>query len=316
MIYHLKFFLPLLAFQKPQSPTLIQNDGHISELKSSTSSPSVQQCNCVNLKDCKTIIELLRKQQKPLSELLIKFLRDSTCGFNNHEPLICCPKFLNNESDISSMVLVTTTEMPWIWDIENTTKKYSSEKNSEHNIQNEISTRNRFNDFDEDYHLNLIDFEDPRTLKNCPPSFYEDDNGNSFDIYKSKSDIDKNLWGWKPYIEPPFAEFPHFKPHQQRPYFHNRKPYQIITTTGKPTFRRKNTSSPLPIPPATIPTNKKNNKNLNSSRCGISVGTRIIGGIDAGPRQFPWMARLAYRNRCKYKRKKMTNLVITTMIFI
>ncbi|XP_055679603.1 phenoloxidase-activating factor 3 [Lutzomyia longipalpis] len=35
---------------------------------------------------------------------------------------------------------------------------------------------------------------------------------------------------------------------------------------------------------------------INSELCGISVNTRIIGGEDAGPGQFPWMARLAYRN--------------------
>lgn len=38
---------------------------------------------------------------------------------------------------------------------------------------------------------------------------------------------------------------------------------------------------------------------INSGTCGISINTRIIGGEDAGPGQFPWMARLAYRNKSK-----------------
>lgn len=41
-------------------------------------------------------------------------------------------------------------------------------------------------------------------------------------------------------------------------------------------------------------------KLINSDLCGISINTRIIGGEDAGVNQFPWMARLAYRNKSEY----------------
>lgn len=39
---------------------------------------------------------------------------------------------------------------------------------------------------------------------------------------------------------------------------------------------------------------------INGPNCGVSIGTRIIGGENSGPGQFPWMARLAYRNRSEY----------------
>ncbi|CAD7084974.1 unnamed protein product [Hermetia illucens] len=40
---------------------------------------------------------------------------------------------------------------------------------------------------------------------------------------------------------------------------------------------------------------------VNSPLCGISVNTRIVGGREIAPGQFPWMARLAYRNRTSGK---------------
>lgn len=39
---------------------------------------------------------------------------------------------------------------------------------------------------------------------------------------------------------------------------------------------------------------------LNGPLCGLSIISRIMGGEDAGPGQFPWMTRLAYRNRSTY----------------
>jgi hypothetical protein len=39
---------------------------------------------------------------------------------------------------------------------------------------------------------------------------------------------------------------------------------------------------------------------INDEACGRSVGSRIIGGEDAGIGRFSWMGRLAYRNKSLY----------------
>lgn len=38
---------------------------------------------------------------------------------------------------------------------------------------------------------------------------------------------------------------------------------------------------------------------VNPRDCGISLSTRLLGGQSAEPGQYPWLARIAYRNRSK-----------------
>lgn len=49
-------------------------------------------------------------------------------------------------------------------------------------------------------------------------------------------------------------------------------------------------------------TNLTRNLNLvNNQKCGRTLATRISGGQDAGIGEFPWVARLAYRNKTSKK---------------
>lgn len=38
---------------------------------------------------------------------------------------------------------------------------------------------------------------------------------------------------------------------------------------------------------------------INPDNCGLSLSTRIQGGEKAQPGQYPWLARIAYRNKSK-----------------
>lgn len=134
-------------------------------------------------------------------------------------------------------------------------------------------------------------FEDPRSHKNCPPSFsVEFDLPNSIEPEPPKivNDI----------VLPP-------------------SPRYTPTTTAAPppptVAPEELTTAPVitEAPPVDITTmsasamtelesqRDEKMKLINSDLCGISINTRIIGGDDAGINQFPWMARLAYRNRSK-----------------
>lgn len=127
-------------------------------------------------------------------------------------------------------------------------------------------------------------FEDPKSKKNCPPSF------------SVEFDLPNSIEG-----EPPKIVDDVLLPPSPR--------YTPTTTTAPtmiPEVATEPTIVPDPIPPTTLPDEEMTElerqrmekmKLVNSDLCGISINTRIIGGEDAGINQFPWMARLAYRNR-------------------
>lgn len=49
------------------------------------------------------------------------------------------------------------------------------------------------------------------------------------------------------------------------------------------------------------PIQQRNLNLVNSQQCGRTLATRISGGQDAGIGEFPWVARIAYRNRTSRK---------------
>jgi hypothetical protein len=54
---------------------------------------------------------------------------------------------------------------------------------------------------------------------------------------------------------------------------------------------------------------------INDESCGRSVGSRIIGGEDAGIGRFSWMGRLAYRNKSK-PLKSVFEITLYNLIFL
>ncbi|XP_066595020.1 ovochymase-like [Prorops nasuta] len=52
-------------------------------------SPSSQIGNCVNIRNCQALIDILRKP-RPLPQEDLDFLRNSHCGFEGNDPKVCC----------------------------------------------------------------------------------------------------------------------------------------------------------------------------------------------------------------------------------
>ncbi|KAL9694484.1 hypothetical protein quinque_013769 [Culex quinquefasciatus] len=231
-------------------------------------------CECVKLRQCPKILEMLRTPKSSYSGLNSK-LKRLTCGFGSgREPNICCP-----------------LDDSWLADEEvGSGKKNSFEEsgNLKYLQQPGSSTQFGFSKGRKSYNSNFItSFEDPKTLKNCPPVIYPGD-----DLNRPN----------KVYLAPMIRR--RTTTARPRAIFSNtRTGQEIIPIEPEPTL----TSAPivvvetpapvtttLPPPPvASVPPPAV----VNDALCGLSVNTRIIGGETEIPGQFPWMARLAYRNK-------------------
>uniref|UniRef100_B3NZL2 GG17333 n=1 Tax=Drosophila erecta TaxID=7220 RepID=B3NZL2_DROER len=56
----------------------------------------------------------------------------------------------------------------------------------------------------------------------------------------------------------------------------------------------------IPASSSTTTTSMPSFAKENSQGCGINVESRLLGGEQANAGQFPWLTRIAYRNRSKY----------------
>jgi len=219
-------------------------------------------------------------------------LRNKICGYEGTDVTVCCPSF-DQRHRRDSFRFDTTTDEPWIWDIEDTTTT-TSQSYQHINLNNRFGSinddsdfrnflqphRTEFGDLDSkfnEFHQNnfkrkpakpfrrrdfLFHFEDPMTYKNCPPAI-----SNEFELPD---------------------DFKHVVP----PNDINLSLPLIPTTTPQNEMDGNENSSP-------DLSREEKMKLVNTEFCGISINTRIIGGEDAGPGQFPWMARLAYRNKSR-----------------
>lgn len=204
---------------------------------------------------------------KPLPENLMKDIRKKSCGYSGIDPLICCPSGnidLNRERSFRRDV---TTEKPWIWD-----GRKAKIAPTLRNLDNRVH-------FDDDWYRNFLrpndlpfypkpfdkfgkskffsfDFEDPKTFRNCPPSFSRD------------FQVPLNFQHTKPIKNFHAINFPHDGGRNKN---EDSVPNLIFSTAntisnGYPVFPKSTFAKP------TAKTNL-----INSQDCGITVDSRIIG---------------------------------------
>lgn len=254
-----------------------------------------QKCHCTRLKLCQPIVNALIKAPKPLSQNLIWNIRDKSCGYAGNEPLICCPieiRHRRNSYDWGEDE-ATTTEKPWVWDVDTDTHGHDNEahehkKNSLYNRFNYDWEFYNFKHMLDDLAFNyrphhqgssknpkkkffFFDFEDPRTFRNCPPSFSDE-----FELPEEFKDV-KPVKNYHPIRVPMDAANPSVIT-EIRPNLET----NLVFSTGTPPA----VSPPTAVDSNTLPADKL--ALINSPSCGVSINTRIIGGEDAGPGQFPW----------------------------
>lgn len=285
-------------------------------------------CHCIKLSQCSQFIEILSQTSvASISSNLAQRFRQASCGFQNSEPIVCCPmrsspfeskRFGSGYGSKREYFPVTTEESSWVWDVEKS-KPSTAARNSggpgkkpihPDSSEYDFPIHSRYPNFGQRYHPGhnhltpgwghkkgnnfFAHFEDPRSNKNCPPSFsVEFDLPNSIEPQPPKivNDI----------VLPPS---PRYTPTTTTSTTQMPPPATMTPDATEPTVV---VTEPVPIAP-TLSTNAmievesrrtEKLKLINSDLCGISINTRIIGGEDAGINQFPWMARLAYRNKSK-----------------
>lgn len=275
-----------------------------------SSTPSV--CHCKNVKYCPVILDIILAADKPISTDLVQRLRRIRCGYDRDTVMVCCPPIdARYRRDDFRRRQAENNEKPWIWDTEPNThnshetsiqNRFHHDSKSLYNSQNNWELYNSQNNWEfynfhapiihpNDYNFESTDkrkfhqqpkkhyffeFEDPKTFKNCPKSI-----SGEFDLPHHFR-----------YVKPINNTHPLHIPNDD-----------IGSTTMVATTTRVDTTVPEVVETTTStepsPPDVDKTKLINTELCGLSVNTRIVGGEDADPGQFPWMARLAYRNRCK-----------------
>lgn len=247
---------------------------------------TAQSCQCIKLRNCAPFVEIVRRSSSSsASQSLLESLRKKICGYDGSEVKVCCPSLDQRRRRDSFRSDVTTDEPWWVWDVETTTPPY-----------HQINLNNRFGSPDEsDFH---------NFLKPHETEFGDVDSSfNQFHYNKRKTS--------KPHRKHEILF------HFEDPKTNKNCPPAISNEFELPDgFKHVvppiHIHLPPPIPPIFDQNTKVTNqmsriekmKLINSEYCGISINTRIIGGEDAGPGQFPWMARLAYRNKSELNEQK------------
>ncbi|XP_061497101.1 CLIP domain-containing serine protease B9 [Anopheles gambiae] len=259
-------------------------------------------CRCTKLRYCTKILEMLRNPKPSYGSFNSK-LKELACGYGtDNEPNICCPlddswlRDVGTDDHSSEESDAHDTAGAIGWDEGYTNRKsdqWSRERfkyipmtASGKDGKRADSTRtptaggNRWKQQRPQNGNTIAQFEDPKTMKNCPPV-----------IYPNEAEV--ALRPTKPYVAPVMRTT------TRQPVLGSNR---LAETTPLPTTE-------LPQPPTTaiptttellttvLPTVVPDQPMINAPLCGLSVNTRIIGGETEVPGQFPWMARLAYRNQ-------------------
>lgn len=245
------------------------------------------------------------RPQRECPYFLVDFAE--SCGLHRFEPFVCCgfdadeirrrrdeqdERFRYHQrkirEDLERRRYDQDTDTPWVWDVEPTVEA--------HHVKIKVNNRRRPHHhshwdafrFDEEiddekieeYHRQSADngvsnhhqhwlfhFEDPHTMLNHPPSISEE-----FAIPDHLAEVEMVV------SQPAGLEA-------------NVDGVKVEVTTSAPT------TTTTAQPPANV---ASGTNILNDPSCGISISNRIIGGQNAVAMQFPWIARLAYRNRSKF----------------
>lgn len=268
-------------------------------------------CQCIKLRNCAPFVDIIRRSSSTAhSRSFLESLRGKICGYDGTEVKVCCPTLDqrrrrdNFQSD--------ATEEPWVWDVETTTasphsymnvhNRFGPSENSDfHNFLKPHRTEfgdvdSSFNEFHSHHrrkntfhkHETYFHFEDPETFKNCPQAI-----SHEFELPEIFKDV------VPPVQITPLPVIPVTTPENSEPVA------DPVATTDDQTDDQTDAQTDAKTDTQTDAQMGRDEKLklINSQFCGISVNTRIIGGEDAGPGQFPWMARLAYRNKSKLQHK-------------
>ncbi|XP_035774276.1 serine protease 7-like [Anopheles albimanus] len=265
-------------------------------------------CRCTKLRYCTRILEMLRNPKPSYGNFNAK-LKELACGYgSDSEPNVCCPlddswlRETDYEGDEGPYGHDERDPYQAIgWDEGYTNRRPATDRWSKEPTEERQkyvpATRKRGQSVNRRKlgapgGNTIAHFEDPKTMKNCPPVIFpkeEEENG-------GPSGRPSNV-----YIAPIMRTTSTTTQRPVNPLGSDR--VAVVTTgTSFTTLPALTTTNILPTTveaalTTLLPTVVPDTPMINAPLCGLSVNTRIIGGESEVPGQFPWMARLAYRNR-------------------
>jgi hypothetical protein len=268
--------LPQNNYNVPQNYHYQQMNGH--QLVNHRSPAPQPPCECIKLSVCSPVMNMASQMYSGfIADYINSQIQVIACNFIDGEMAVCCPKNNPNKVPDSREKRGNGSNRfgyshdhnngGWVWDSEDASfeninpppQKYPQKQYTPYPIQGFYPYSN--NPFLKNIHKSpfYANHEDPGSMKNCPPPFSEE-----FKLPKNHTF----------YKEPE------------------------VTTTIAP---RVEVTTPAPQNPESLvlitPEMQAKMYLINEDACGRSVGSRIIGGEDAGVGRFSWMARLAYRNK-------------------
>ncbi|KAL7730413.1 hypothetical protein ACLKA6_016642 [Drosophila palustris] len=253
-------------------------------------------CHCIRIKDCSSFVRLLLNHRPEDRAAVFSMVHSAGCGFQGLDPLVCCPQqqqqhhhesLLHNNNRIIRFAPPTNR---WVWDA--APSSFSSRSNPR---------LNRFMAYETERHLH--DYRDFHAQRNCPQPIDDDDyDEHDFGHYHSghhykyqvehRSQTPRPAPKDRPIVFPGDLRFlKSIETKGDVELMAAASQEQVIQQMGAPNMV-------MDTPPflATSTTSVLVSR-LNSEDCGISLSTRIQGGEEAQPGQYPWLARIAYRNR-------------------
>jgi len=211
------------------------------------------------------------------------------CGFQGLDPLVCCPQHHESSLHNSRLIRFAPPRDRWVWDAPTSSKPNPG--------------FNRFMAYATEMHL--LDYRDFQAQRNCPQPLDDEDYDEHYFGHHFEYQIDHG--------EQPKSQTPRPTP-KDRPIvfpgdlrFHKsietKSAGELMAAASQEQVIREMGSSSKTMPPSiTTPVLAAR---INSADCGISLTTRIQGGEQAQPGQYPWLARIAYRNKSKLTAHKI-----------
>lgn len=206
-------------------------------------------------------------------------VRDAVCGFQGLDTLICCPTQHKISKHFSRNQRFVPPENRWVWDAVNQPRSPST--------------------FDpHEVEMRLHDYHDFHAKRNYPQLLDEDMDASYFG-YDGKQHFHYRIQHEhvSETQRPPPKDRPIVFPGDLR--FHKTDDFptvkgDLIANSGLEQIGREMLPEKKPVAVGTSTTSR-----VNPRDCGISLSTRLLGGQSAAPGQYPWLARIAYRNRSK-----------------
>ncbi|XP_017057615.1 CLIP domain-containing serine protease 2 isoform X2 [Drosophila ficusphila] len=247
-------------------------------------------CHCIRLGKCASFARLLLHHGPGEQSAVFAKVHDASCGFQGLELLVCCPtsrKQIRDDSFLakpSRMMRFAPPVDRWIWDDggESTGSRHS------HSHSDYLETE-----------TNLHNYWDFGEQRNCPPvvepEFFDKRFGLGHHFLYQVEHGDEGTTSTRPTPKDKPIVFPgdlrFLQQGEEDVSFNIEKgpPLAPFTTTPPTTIATS--------PPSTTPTSILPLRRENPTGCGMSVESRLLGGEQATAGQYPWLARIAYRNR-------------------